>query len=172
MLGLFKPKMAPEGPVEMGSEVEIDRSVEEVYALIDWADPRNAKRATGNEVREVPGKPGQFEMVMPFMDDVVFEFLVTEAVPHRKYAFGCVIKPSMGNLAYNHETYELEPLGDDKCRLTLTCETTFFDGLRMGEFTQEVATMAASVQSSLQKFKLQAEHGAEVAKAVEENTLL
>ena len=172
MFGLFKPKLAPEGPVEMGAEVEIDRPVEDVYALIDWADPRNAKRATGNDIREVPGKPGQYEMVMPFMEDLTSEFLVTEAVPNRKYAFGCLIKPQMGNLAHNHETYEFEPLGDNKCRLKLTCETTFVDGLRMREFTNEVASMAASVQSSLQKLKLQAEHGAEVAKAVEENTLL
>lgn len=172
MFGLFKPKMAPEGPVEFSFDVEINKPASDVYALIDWADPRNAKRATGNIVRAVEGKPGQYEMIMGFMDDLTFEFIVTDEVPHTKYAFGCVINPPVGNMAHNHETYEFEPLGEDKCRLTLTCETTFVEGLRMKEFTCELATMAASVQSALQKLKLQAEHGVEVAKALEENTIL
>lgn len=172
MFGLFKPKLAPDGPVEIGADVEIDKSADEVFALIDWADPRNAKRATGNDVRQVEGKPDQFEMVMPFMDDLVFKFLVTENEPGRKYAFGCIIDPPMGNLETSHETYEFEPLGEDKCHVSLVTEVKFVDGLREKEFTCEVAAMAASVQSALQKLKLQAEHGAEVAKAIEKNTLL
>ena len=172
MFGLFKPKTAPEGPVDICAEVEIDKPAAEVYALIDWADPRNAKRATGNEVRAVESKPDRFDMVMPFMPELVFEFLVTEAVPHRKYAFGCVIEPSMGNLAHSHECYEFEDIGENKCRVFLKTSTTFVEGLRMREYTHEVATMAASVQSALQKLKLQAEHGADVAKALEENTVL
>ena len=172
MFGLFKPKLAPEGPVEIGAEVEINKPVSEVYALIDWADERNAKRATGNHVTQVEGKPDRFDMVMPFLDDLTFEFLVTEAVPHAKYAFGCVIRPECGNLAHNHESYEFEALGEDKCRVILTTSVTFVEGLRMRDFTKEVATMAASVQSALQKLKLQAELGADVAKALEENTVL
>lgn len=172
MFGLFKPKLAPEGPVEFVFDVEINKPVSEVYALIDWADERNAKRATGNDVREVPGKPGQFEMVMPFMDDLTFEFLVTDEVYSRKYAYGCIIKPQFGNLAHNHETYEFEELGPESCRVTLTTESTFVEGLRMREFTIEISQMAAAVQSSLQKLKLQAELGVEVAKALEENTVL
>lgn len=172
MFGLFKSKKAPTGPVHIGAEVEIDKPAEDVFALIDWTDPRNAKRATGNTVRAVEGKPDQFEMVMPFMEDLLFKFVVTEDQPSRKYAFGCVIEPQMGNMEHTHETYSFEALGEDKCRVELMTETTFVDGLRESEFASEVATMAASVQSALQKLKLQAEHGADVAKAVEENTLL
>lgn len=172
MFGLFKPKRAPEGPVEFTSSVEIDQPPAEVYALIDWADPHNAKRATGNTITAIEGKPGRFDMVMSFMPDLTFEFLVTEAIPHTRYAFGCVIQPGCGNLAHSHESYEFEALGPDRCRVTLHTSTTFVEGLRMREFTDEVAAMAASVQSALQKLKLQAELGSEVAKALEENTVL
>ena len=172
MFGLFKSKKAPKGPVQIAAEVEINKPADEVFALIDWADPRNAKRATGNIVRQIEGKPDQFEMIMPFMDELLFKFIVTDNQPGRKYAFGCVIEPQSGNLAHSHESYEIEPLGDDSCHLLLICETTFVDGLREKEWLCEVATMTASVQSALQKLKLQAEHGADVAKAVEENTLL
>jgi len=172
MFGLFKPKLAPEGPVEIGADVEIDKPVSEVYALIDWADERNAKRVTGNQVTQVEGKPDRFDMIMPFIDELTFEFLVTEAIPHSKYAYGCVIQPECGNLAHTHESFTFEPLGEDRCKVTLLCATTFVEGLRMKDFTCEVAAMAASVQSSLQKLKLQAELGPEVAKALEENTVL
>lgn len=172
MFGLFKPKLAPEGPVEIAGLVEIDRPVQDVYAMIDWADDRNAKRATGHEVRKVAGHPGRFDMVMTTMPDLTFEFLVTEEQRPERYAFGCVIRPGMGNLAHSHESYEFEDLGEERCRVTLLCSATFTEGLRMREFTCEVSTMAASVQSALQKLKLQAEHGAAFAKALESNTVL
>lgn len=172
MFGLFKPKMAPEGPVEITGVVHIERPPAEVYALIDWADERNAKRATGNLVTQIEGNPARFDMVMPMMDDLTFEMLVTEAEPHRKYAFGCVIRPGCGNMAHNHECYEFEDDGKGGCNVILRTETTFVEGLRMREFTCEVSNVAVSIQSALQKLKLQAEHGAEFAKAIERNTLL
>ncbi|WP_299193476.1 hypothetical protein [uncultured Erythrobacter sp.] len=172
MFGLFKPKLAPEGPVEFNAEVEIDKPASEVYALLDWADERNAKRATGNHVTQVEGKPDRFDMVMPFIDELTFEFLVTEAIPHSKYAYGCVIRPECGNLAHTHESFTFEPLGEDRCRVTLLCATTYVEGMLLADYTHEIATMAASVQSALQKLKLQAELGPEVAKALEENTVL
>ena len=172
MFGLFNSKLAPEGPVEFAASVKIDKPASEVYALVDWADERNAKLATGNKVYPIENKPNRFDMVMPFLPDLTFEFLVKEAVPHSKYAYGCIIKPGCGNLAQTQEAFEFEELRRNRCRVTLTCTTTFVDGLRTRDFTNEVATMAASVQSSLQKLKLQAELGAEVAKALEENTVL
>lgn len=172
MFGLFKPKPAPEGPIDIVTAIEIDRPVEEVFALVDWADPRNAKRVTGNTVRAVEGKPDQFEMVMSHMDDLLFRFVVTQNEPGRNYAYGCVIEPPVGRMAHSHESYEFEALGDDRCSVAMVCQATFVDGMTEKEWTGEVANMSAAVQSSLQKLKLQAEHGAEVAKAVQENTLL
>ncbi|BDI61623.1 SRPBCC family protein [Qipengyuania nanhaisediminis] len=172
MFGLFKPRPAPEGPVEFAASVEIARPASEVYALIDWADPRNAKRATGNEIVRIEGQDGRFDMAMPFLPDLTFEFIVTEAVPHSIYAFGCVIRPGSGAMAHSHERYEFEDLGDNRCRVDLLTKASFVEGLSMREFSEEIATMSAAVQSALQKLKLQAEHGADVAKALEENTVL
>ena len=45
MFGLFKKKKASAGPITLSFAVDIDRPAEEVYPLIDWADPDNAKKA-------------------------------------------------------------------------------------------------------------------------------
>lgn len=172
MLELFNRWKRPQGPVEIIAAVEIDRAAAEVYALIDWADSSNAKRATGSDVRNVPDKPDRFDMVMPGLPDHTFELLVTCDEPPACYAFGCIIKPRLGNMEHCHEAYEFEALGPQRCRVTLTTETGFVPGLSRRAYSAEVATMAASVQSALQKLKLQAEHGADVAKAVEGNLLL
>lgn len=159
-------------PVEIIGEVEIEVPAADVYALIDWADPRNAKRATGCDVRAVPGKAGRFEMAMPSLADFTFEFLVTCDDPHSCYAFGCMIQPQLGHMEHTHETYHFEELGEDRCRVTLSTETRFVAGLSRRQRAAEMATMAASLQSALQKLKLQAERGADFAKAVEGNLLL
>ena len=74
--------------------------------------------------------------------------------------------------AHSHESYEIEDLDVGNCRVTLSLSVTFAEGLLMRDFAEEVAKMAASVQSTIQKLKLQAEHGAAVAKAIESNTLI
>lgn len=172
MLELFNRWARPEGPVKIVTAVEIERPAAEVYALVDWADPRNAKRATGNDVRSVADKPGRFDMVMPGLPDHTFELLVTCDEPRSCYAFGCVIQPRLGKMEHCHETYEFEELGPHRCRVTLTTETGFAARLSRRAYSAEVATMAVSVQSALQKLKLQAEHGADFAKAIEGNLLL
>ncbi len=172
MFEFLNRRRRPARPVEIIGEVEIARPAADVYALIDWADPRNAKRATGNRVTGISGNPGRFDMVTPMLADFTFEFLVTCEEPHSRYAFGCVIRPQFGPMEHTHETYGFESLGADRCRVTLTTETRFDAGLSRRAYAAEVATMATSVQSALQKLKLQAEHGADFAKAVEGNVLL
>ena len=172
IFGLFKPKLAPLGPFEFAAEVEIAKPAGEVYSLIDWADERHAKRVTGNKVEAVHGKPDHFRMIMPMMPESQFMMAVTDAEPHRKYAYDSLIKPQCGMFAHSHESYEIEDLDVGNCRVTLSLSVTFAEGLLMRDFAEEVAKMAASVQSTIQKLKLQAEHGAAVAKAIESNTLI
>ena len=172
MLGLFKPKPAPKGPVEIGFSLEIERPAHEVYALVDWADPRNAKRATGNEVRAVEGDPTRFDLIMPMLSDLTFEMRVREAIPYSRYAYECVIRPQYGMLTHSLETYDFEPQGDHRCVVAMLCVASFAEGLSEREYAEEAASMSAGVQSSMHKLKLQAEHGAQFAKALEGNTLL
>ena len=62
MFGLFQRKAEPLGPFEFEHETVIDRPAAEVYPLVDWADPRNAKRALGNKVEQVGSSPARFRM--------------------------------------------------------------------------------------------------------------
>lgn len=172
MLGLFKCNPAPLGPAEIGFSLEIERPAREVYALIDWADPRNAKRAAGNQVRSVAGAPDRFELTMPMLGDLSIEIHVREAFPHTRYAYDCVIQPPLGHLTSRYEAYDIAPQGAKRCVVSLLTVASFAEGLSKREYTEEVATMTAHVQSTMHKLKLQAEHGAEYAKAIEGSTLL
>ncbi|MHA7819475.1 MAG: SRPBCC family protein [Erythrobacter sp.] len=156
MFGLFKPELAPEGPTEIEASIEIVCSPGGVYALLDWADERNARRATGNTVTVVEGEPGRFDMHMPMLPERTFEFVATEAVPHCKYVFGCVIRPDSGNLAREHQTSEFEDIGQDRCLVMLLTSVSLVEGFKMSDYVGEVSTMAAAVLDSMQKLKLQA----------------
>ncbi len=172
MFGLFRSKLAPEGPVEFRFEVEIARPASDVFALIDWDDPRNAKRQLGNSVFPVEGDSGRFEMVLNGLPDHRFEMVVIEGEPHRVYEFASRIVPMIGRLVASRERYTLEPLGPDRCSLTLVTWAEFEQGLRMREYQHELCLMAASVQSALEKFRIHAEHGAGAGKAVEDRLVL
>ncbi|GMN12658.1 SRPBCC family protein [Altererythrobacter sp. MTPC7] len=170
MFGLFKSAPRPQEPVRYIGEVEIEKPCEDVYALLDFADPRNAKRALGYDVREIG--TGRFQMVMETLPDLTFVFDVREARPARRYEFDCIIEPALPNLVRSNEVYELEPLNEAACRLTLTNTVELRPGLGKREYRHETAMMATSTQSALQKLKLQAEHGAAATKAVENNALI
>ena len=172
MFGLFKRKFAPEGPVEFRVDIEIACAAEDVYPLIDWADPRNAKRQLGNAVVAVEGESDRFEMTLKGLPDHRFEIVVTEAEPHRVYEYATRIVPRIGRLVASKERYTLEILEAGRCRLALVTSAEFAAGLRMREFQQELCTMSAAVHSALEKFRIHAEHGLGAGKAVEDKLVL
>jgi len=172
MFGFLKPKPAPEGPVQFGLEIEIEKPAEEVYPLIDWADPRNAKRQLGHRVDAVRDKPGRFEMYLDGLDGHVFEMMVTDEVPGREYGFHCVIRPTLGRLKTSHELYSLEPTGENSCRLQIITIAEFVEGMRMKHFEEEVAMMSIATHNALAKFKIHAEEGVEGVRAVEERLVV
>ena len=167
MFGLFKPKLAPEGPVEITADIEIERPASEVYPLLDWADERNAKRALGSTITPVEGQADVWHMTWPPMPELNFEFTVTEAIPHTAYAFGCSITPRAGKLAHSHESYRFEDIGEGHCILHLTETAQFINGLTEKQYAREVAMMAKACQQALIKLKIHAEHGPEVAAELE-----
>ena len=167
MFHWLKPKLGPGGPIEFRGEVVIEKPVEQVYALLDWADRRNAKRELGNDIAALEGASDRFRMTMPALPDHVFDMTVTEAAPHAAYAFATEITPMIGRLASSHEHYDLEPLGAGTCRLTLVHTVTFIDGLRMDEFSDEVAIMTVACHNALAKFKIHAEQGIDAVKAAD-----
>ena len=172
MFGLFKPKPAPDGPVIFEFDIEIDKPVEHVYALIDWADERNAKRTLGSEVRALEGATGAFQMAWTEADDLLFEMTVTHEEPHSRYAYNIVIKPQVGRMVAGHEDYAFERISDTSCRLMLVNTVEFEPGMTMREFEREVAFMGHACQQSLVKLKLHAENGAELAAQLEGKILV
>ncbi|MBD3729585.1 MAG: SRPBCC family protein [Sphingomonadales bacterium] len=168
MFGLFKPKMAPDGPVEFRLPLEVDAPVERLYALIDWDSPNNAKRELGHHVEPLAGRPGEYLLLFNGLDDLRFEFGVTEAKPCEAYEFNCEIIPPVGLREHSIERYEFEALGPDRCRVTLLTTVKFKDGLRMKDFTAELHRMAQASADAMVKFKLHAEQGAQAVRTIEQ----
>lgn len=167
MFGLFKPKLAPDGPVTFTLPVEIEAAVEDVYALIDWASPANAKVQLGHHVEPIAGRPGEYLLVMRGLEDLRMEFGVTEAVPNQVYAFNCEITPKVGRLLHSAERYEFEAIDAQRCQVTLTTTAQFEDGMRMKDYTHELHMMAQASAQAMGKFKLHAEQGVSVVKEIE-----
>jgi hypothetical protein len=157
MLGFLRPKLAPQEPVEFDDEVIIERPAEEGYALVDWADPRNAKRALGDEVISFGEAPDRFRVKMVMIPDYQFEIAVTEAIPHRFYCFTCETVPRIGRMAASHELYSFDSLGAGSCRLRLKVRPVFIEGLQMEHFGQELLTMTVACHNVLAKLKIHAE---------------
>jgi hypothetical protein len=138
MFGFLKSKADPVGPFEFGHTVDIERPAPDVYALVDWADPRNAKRALGNKVEQVGTSPDRYRMRLDLLPDHVFEMIVTEVVPGQIYAFKNESTPSVGKLVGSHETYRVEPLDEESCRLHLLVSASFVGGMSDRALAREI----------------------------------
>ena len=139
MFDLLKRRAEPAVPFEFGYGVRIEKPAAEVYALLDWADPRNAKRALGNKVEQVGTSPDRFRMTLDIVPGHVFEMIVTEAVPGARYAFDNEITPPPGKLVASHERYTIEPAGETACVLTLRVFASFAPRLAEPAIAMEVA---------------------------------
>jgi hypothetical protein len=158
--------------IDFGGEVAIDAAAEKVYALLDWADHRNAKRALGDQVTQVETEADRFSLVMREVPRHVFELTVTHAVPFTSYGFDCVIVPPIGRLLKTHELYGIEPMGTESCRLKLLNSSTFVEGLGPDELGEEMLMMSIASHNALAKLKIHAEQGADAVKAVGDRVIV
>ena len=166
MFGLFRKKMAPEGPVEFGHHIGIERSAQDVYRLLDWADVANAKRGEGHQV--LPGDAmGQWRLIMTGMEDVTYHLRVTDEEPGRVYGYHCLPEPMVGQLVSSHELFRVESLAPDRCRVTLELKARFASGMTEDLFAQHVSMMSMACHSSLVRLKIHAEQGAGAARDAE-----
>ena len=164
MFGLFKPKMAPEDPVEIEMDAEIERSAEDVYALLNFADPRHQKAEVG-----IISRTGDatYEMVLDMLPDLVFTVRELEAVPNRSYSFESPLPAELGaRLMKSVECYRIEPLGPDRCKVTAT---TFahFHPMKLKHYQREIAMVAVACNNSIEKLKIHAEQGVEAIREIE-----
>ncbi|MBX7482126.1 hypothetical protein [Qipengyuania qiaonensis] len=164
MFGLFKRKprlLEPSEPIELKTSIEIDRSAEEIYALLDFGDARNQLRARGNEVRRISDDPVEYRLWYDRMPDHNFLFTVTEAIPGKSYAYAGQIVPPVGRRISSHEAYAIEELSEKSCRLTFVNTITHVAGLTEAELADEVGKSSLAAANSLTKLKIQAEKGVE-----------
>ncbi len=164
MFGLFKPKMAPEGPVEVDMDIEIERPAGEIYPLVDFGDPRNHKAAVGTITRT---GDNTFDMVLDMLPDLTFPITEIEAQPGRSYTIESVLPEELGARLYKTvERTEIEPLGDDRCRV-ISKVTATFHPMKLKDYEHEVAMIAAGCHNALAKLKVHAEQGVDVIREIE-----
>ena len=165
MFAFLRRRPAPEGPVEFNLAVEVDKPTADVYPLIDWADPRNAKRELGHKVEALTD--GRFRLVLTEMPEHRFDIDVLDVVSGEKYGFVTEIVPRVGRLECSEEHYSVEPNGDGRCTLRLTVVATFRRGLSMKQFEEELRIMSIACHRAVAKLKVHAEGGVEAVKALE-----
>ena len=164
MFGMFKKKPVPGGPITFDFDVMVESPPADVYALVDWADPRNAKRQLGHSVT---GQSPHFELGMKALANHQITFEVLEETPGQVYAFTCDIQPRVGRLVASTDRYTFEDAGHGKCLLRLVNEATFTEGISHREFEQEMIKMSVATNDAIMKLKVLAELGLEAAKSVE-----
>lgn len=168
MFGLFKRQMAPEGPVEFKAEMPIERPADHIYALLDFADERNAKRAEGNRVLPGGGAgsggSGRWRLLMTGMDSHEFLLDLIEAERPLRYEYECRAVPTLGRLVSAIEAWTIEPLGEHGCNVRLVVTAEFVTGLTERQFAKEVSMMSAGCHNALARLKIHAEHGANAAR--------
>ena len=168
MFGLFKPKLAPEGPYPFEIEGEIEASAAEVFALLDFADPRNAMKARGATIVPVEGNGQRFLMKLPQTPDLNFHIDVIEAEAPNHYAYAITVDPLVGRMAASTESYTVTDNPGGGCRVHLVNAVTFQQGLREKDLPEEFGRVTVALYRTLGKLKLQAEQGVEAVLALDE----
>ena len=168
MFGLFKPKPAPPGRHTFTVEVDIAVSAAELFALVDFADPRNALRARGASVEAKDGEGRRFLMKLPRLDDLDFHIDVIEAEAANHYTYAIVIDPLVGRLAASTEAYTIWDAPGGGCRVRFENTVTFQDGMLARHVEPEFAMVTMASVNALGKLKLQAEQGVAAILAFEE----
>jgi hypothetical protein len=156
MFGLFKPKLAPVGPYAITVDCDVQASADEVFALLDFADPRNAQVARGASVK---GDGSHFEMTVPQLPKHVFHIAVIEHEAPNHYGYDIVTEPAIGALARSREVFTVWDLPGGGCRVRLEAAMTLRKGVREKRLVNEIAMMTIGCHNSLAKLKLQIEQG-------------
>lgn len=164
MFGLFKAKPAPDVPVVFEFEMPIARSADELFGLLNYADPNNWKRKVGT-VETVA--PGRFRLALDVTPDHLFTVVVSEAEPGRLYAYDVQTTPRAGRIVASSERYSITPTSHDSCRVKLVTTVEFEKEMTRREWQDECKMLAIAVNNTLAKLKLHAEQGTSVIREIE-----
>ena len=163
MLGLGrKPRNEP---VVVEADIEIEAAREDVFALLDLADPKCALRAEGLDFGEGPTDKPNYQASSLDMPGMVFHFEVHERVAPSRHVMTSWIESEapFGGLEQSHSVYVIKPLDETHCRVDLVETATLKSGLSKAERATEDAMVRLAVVQDLMKLKLRAEgHGEDV----------
>ena len=164
---LFKPEMAPEGPVTFDFEIEVDAPAERIYRLVDFADPGNAKRELGHSLELVSSEPETWKLVISQMPDAAFFETVTEANAPTSYAYHGTAEPQQGAMVWTKERWTIQQRSGAPALVTLLVEAQFTEPMKLSDYRQHVMMMAMGCNVAVEKLKLHAEEGAAAVRAFE-----
>ncbi|RIV83867.1 hypothetical protein [Aurantiacibacter zhengii] len=156
--------MAPEDPVEIEMDAEIERSAQDVYAMVNFADSRHHKAEVGVITRT---GDATYEMVVDMLPDLTFTVRELEAVPNRSYSFESPLPTELGaRLMKTVESYRIESLGPDRCKVTATT-LAHFHPMKLKHYQEEITRIAVACNNSINKLKIHAEQGADTIREIE-----
>lgn len=156
--------MAPQGPVEIEMDVEIERSARDVYAMVDFADPRHHKAEVGTIT---PTGDMAYDMRLDMLPDLTFPVVVLEAVPGKSYIFESILPAALNaRLERTVEGCEIEALGPARCKVTAKT-LAYFHPMKLKHYDTEVAMITRACHNSLMKLKIHAEQGVEAIREIE-----
>jgi hypothetical protein len=130
------------------TEAIIEKPAKEVYALIDWATPRNSRRALEDKIIS-------FEEARTFLSEDGHNPRIirdrgyrgpVRTVPTASPAKSC---SRIGRLTTSHEHCSFEPFGTNSCRVGLQTHAGFAERLRMKDFRQELLKMTVACHTAL-----------------------
>jgi hypothetical protein len=159
LLDVAHRKSSEDGADIFTVTAEIAARADDIYALVDWADPRNHKRQLGEDVVALDDDGRRFRLVIDFMRDVQFDNEVLRAEKPTVYQYECLITPPQGNLGRTVEKFDIEPLSEDKCAVTMTINAYFDLGLSADRQAETIRMMTVGAHNGLAKVKSYAEHG-------------
>ena len=144
MFGLFKRRMAPVDPVTYLNEITIARPPEEVFPLIDLADPGYRQLAMGHDLVQLG--EDEYLLTVTFAPNEPFRVKVSERRSPEYYETRTVLAPGMGTLDVLEEHYTLTRTADNGTKVSTVTRATFYPGLSWSRFGKEpcfvsVATM-------------------------------
>lgn len=147
------------------SDIEIDASCEDVFAVLDMRSPKNRYLGRGWTLTPVKGEPATMLGVDPKMPDLKFHFTEEARMPgamldiSTHFGDGVVV----GAMMHGRGRYTLTPLGDRRCRVELEEASTLVPGLGKRQLQQERAMLTLAVNDDLARLKALIEQGAPAA---------
>ena len=164
MFGLFKKKTAPEGPVTFQFDLDVARTPQELYRMVDFGDAECWKKQVGSV--DATGDRA-YRMQLDMCPELAFDINVLDEEPGKLFVYDCVIVPKTGRLVKTIEGWQMEGRPDGGSDVTLFVVAEFDDDLTAEEWQAETQMMGMGVHNALMKFKVHAEMGTEAIREIE-----